>query len=110
LENNIGIYSVNKQRLVQINFEEDLNFKNVLIVDDAIDTGYSIKQVISALSARFSNIGLIKVAVITLTKKSPVYFPDYYIYNNQLCLFPWSLDSLEYEEYLRIYNNINKIK
>lgn len=64
----------------------------VLIIDDAIDSGATIKKVSEQLQERFSDIEL-RVAVITVTTPHPLCDADFCLYHNRtLCRFPWSND------------------
>lgn len=64
----------------------------ILVIDDAIDSGDTLYAVVQTLKKVNPSVE-VKVAVITVTTKSPRIFPDYYIYNNRtLIRFPWSSD------------------
>lgn len=66
--------------------------KNILIVDDAIDSGATLKVVVENLYQKFPGRD-IRSAVITVTGKEPSYEPDYCIFNNQTIIrTPWALD------------------
>ena len=65
---------------------------NVLVVDDAVDSGATLRNVISALMDISPN-NVIKTAALTVTRKSPIVMPDYYLYHDRtLMRFPWSED------------------
>lgn len=65
----------------------------ILIVDDAVDSGFTLADVIENIKARTQNAD-IRTAVITVTRKSTFIKPAYCIYQNSLLVrFPWSLDS-----------------
>lgn len=64
----------------------------ILVVDDAIDSGFTIEVVCNALRERYVNPE-IKIVVITVTTASPVVEPDFCKYHNRtLVRFPWSID------------------
>lgn len=66
--------------------------QNVLLVDDAIDTGTTLKLIHETLSNRYP-LATIKIAVITVTSNKPMIDADYYIYHDRtLVRFPWSND------------------
>lgn len=66
--------------------------KNVLLVDDAIDTGATLKLLKDYLITNYPKID-VRVAVITVTMREPMIKADYCIYNNRtLVRFPWSND------------------
>ena len=72
---------------------KDLGEKaTVLLVDDAIDTGATIRQARLQLLEQFPGITL-RVAVITVTIPHPICDADFCLYHNRtLCRFPWSND------------------
>lgn len=65
--------------------------KNILIIDDAIDSGKTMFVVKSNLQQKFPK-AKIKIAVLAWTIDSSIIKPDYYLYNNTLLRFPWSND------------------
>lgn len=69
------------------------NYKNILLVDDAMDSGETLKAVIRSIKIQNPKAN-IKTAVLTVTIPNSNYIPDYYIFNNStLIRFPWSIDS-----------------
>jgi len=67
------------------------SIKNILIVDDAIDTGKTMFIVKNNLKQKFPK-AKIEIAVLTWTIDSSIVKPDYYLYKNTLLRFPWSND------------------
>lgn len=66
--------------------------RNILLVDDAIDSGATLNLIKEHIHKNYPNSN-IKIAVITVTTKTPIINADYYIYNNRtLIRFPWSND------------------
>lgn len=66
--------------------------KKVLLVDDAIDSGATLNLIRNFFFEHYPTSD-IKIAVITVTTKTPIINADYYIYNNRtLIRFPWSND------------------
>lgn len=65
--------------------------KNILIVDDAIDTGRTMFVISQKLKNAFPE-AKIKVAVISWTLDNSIVKPDYYIFKDILVRFPWSKD------------------
>lgn len=67
--------------------------RRVLLVDDSVDSGNSMKSSVEALLA--VNPGTkITTAAITITTLSPIISADYFLFNNQtLIRYPWSKDS-----------------
>lgn len=64
----------------------------VLLVDDAVDSGCTLKCVAEALRKAAPKVS-ITTAAITVTTERPVMMPDVAIYRDgTLCRFPWSAD------------------
>lgn len=67
--------------------------QNILIVDDAVDSGATLLAVVEAVRIDMPGAE-VRSAVITQTTPSPVITPDYTLYNNRtLIRFPWSMDA-----------------
>lgn len=65
---------------------------NILIVDDAIDSGATMNGVIKALNEQYPGNN-IKTAAITVTTSNPLLNVDFKIFKNrELVRFPWSKD------------------
>ncbi|WP_291118918.1 phosphoribosyltransferase family protein [Empedobacter sp. UBA7248] len=67
------------------------NYHKILIVDDAVDSGYTLKNVVDKLEKNNSSAKIYSLAVV-VTDKNAVKIPDYYLYSDVLIRFPWSLD------------------
>lgn len=65
---------------------------NILIIDDAIDSGSTISSVISHI-IKINSKADIRVGCITQTFKKPLIHADYCLYKRTIVKFPWSLDS-----------------
>lgn len=67
--------------------------QRILIIDDAVDSGVTLKSIYNAVNNVKGKTSQVKTGAITVTTKHPVIFPDYYLYNNRtLIRFPWSMD------------------
>jgi hypoxanthine phosphoribosyltransferase len=66
---------------------------SLLIVDDAVDSGATLYQVMDAVRRRTPEDTEVRSAVITVTTDQPLVQPDYSMFHRQLCRFPWSLDA-----------------
>lgn len=67
------------------------NAKNILLIDDAIDSGttlLAIKNVIYKINPKLT----IKIAVLTVTHKSPYIEADYRLFDRVLLRCPWAED------------------
>jgi hypoxanthine phosphoribosyltransferase len=65
---------------------------SILVVDDSVDTGATLIQVIDLIKQRAPDAD-IRSAVITVTTAAPLIDPDYTLFRQKLCRFPWSLDA-----------------
>jgi len=65
---------------------------NILIVDDAVDSGATLATVVNIIRNIAGSHAIIKTAVITVTTVHPFIEPDYLLYRYVLCRFPWSFD------------------
>ncbi len=85
------------ERDVRINFDEKckelLNKSGckILIIDDAIDSGATLRQVKGKLLGMYPECCCIS-AVMTVTVPTPAEKPDFRLFSNKLIRFPWSTD------------------
>ena len=78
--------------------------RKVLIVDDSVDTGYSIKTVYDKVSGYFTD-STVKLAALNVWEKSKnVIRCDYNRYRDTILRSPMSKDSKEYNDFMRMYN------
>lgn len=90
--------SGNPERHVDLDIPDEI-FKlmknpdtKVVVVDDAVDSGYTMRAVVEALTPVVA--GRIYTAAVTVTTDNPVFVPDVVLYdNNTLVRFPWSMDA-----------------
>jgi len=66
---------------------------NILIVDDAVDSGATLVAVNEAVRGVATGAASIRTAAITVTTENPLVFPDYSLHFLRLCRFPWSFDA-----------------
>lgn len=67
-------------------------YRKILIVDDAVDSGRTLKKVRDSIHSLYPQAE-IRTAVLTVTQPKPLAMPEYTIYNNStLIRFPWALD------------------
>lgn len=64
----------------------------ILIVDDAVDSGETLRSVSNYINEKTSNQAKIFTAAITTTFIDPIQKPDFSLYYRTLCRFPWSDD------------------
>lgn len=63
----------------------------VLVVDDAIDSGESMSEVLKYFESNF--LGAKLIAAYVVTQSNPAVLPDYCECTNVLIRFPWSKDA-----------------
>ncbi len=68
--------------------------KNILLIDDCIDTGYTIKAIKDYIEENFLN-NKVKTAVVTIAHRKPIIKVDYKLFNRVLIRFPWANDAKE---------------
>lgn len=84
----------NRKVIEKFSFPDYINScRNILIVDDAIDRGWTMVELEKRLR-KISPESRYKIAVITVTTDTPQKDADYYLYHDHtLIRFPWSLDA-----------------
>jgi len=83
----------NKQRNIDFH-GNDISIANcnfILIVDDAVDSGYSLKAVQQNIQIMAPN-AKIKTAAYVITQKNPVIVPDIFQHRDVIVRFPWVMD------------------
>jgi len=65
----------------------------VLVVDDAVDSGVTLATVLRLLRQTCPEHTEIRSAVVTVTLADPLAEPDFALYRGVLCRFPWSFDA-----------------
>lgn len=65
---------------------------SILVVDDAVDSGVTLLEVLGTVRKR-APTARVRSAVITVTSDTPLVYPDFALYDGQLCRFPWSVDA-----------------
>lgn len=63
----------------------------IVIVDDAVDSGYSLKAVIEHFGKLYPGVDVFS-STFTTTQRNSVIVPDYSFFRYKLVRFPWSLD------------------
>lgn len=105
-ELNSNYHKKNSNR--KISFDKNIwnkykNSKKILLVDDSVDTGYSIKLAKDAIKKYFKDAE-IKIAVYNVFDSSKEIIDiDYNLYQNTIIKGPWSNDSKEHSKYLKLY-------
>lgn len=69
------------------------DYRRMLVVDDAIDSGVTMSAVVTAIRDRYPDVE-VRTAVITETDPNALIKADFSLYNNKILIrFPWSMDS-----------------
>lgn len=108
-EINSTYHEVKKDRKVQYNesiYNKHLYKKKILLVDDSIDSGYSIIETKKIIKRLFKK-SEIKIAVFNTMSKS-VIKPDFTLYKDTMINGPWSNDSKYHLTFLEKYNDWKK--
>ena len=100
------IHEIKKDRHVYIESQLPPKGKNLLLVDDAIDTGYSLKAVLDFLITKEYRRRDIKIAVLTTTQNNVICKADISLFDQVSFAFPWSYDSKEYDRTWKLYETI----
>lgn len=69
-------------------------FRRIAVIDDAVDSGVTLACVMTALKQRLPAEVTVRSGAITRTRspEKTIIQPDYFIYENTECCFPWSPD------------------
>ena len=101
-----NIHVIKKDRHVYIERQYPANGKKILIVDDAIDTGYSLNAVLNFLKNNCHDRRQIKIAVLTTTRSDPKCRADISLFEQVSFAFPWSYTSKEYNQTWSLYEKL----
>lgn len=90
----LGTFTPDAEELAQITHLLSLRGAEarVLVVDDAVDSGATLRAVLDTVSEILPPDAVLKSAALTVTTAEPLAEPDYSAYRYVLCRFPWSLD------------------
>lgn len=105
-----SIYEKDKNRNITFNkhiYNLHEKKKKILLVDDSIDSGYTIIEAKQALENIFKNAE-IKIAVLNCMDKS-IIKPDFILHHNTLLCGPWSNDSKYYKQFVKTYEEWKKV-
>lgn len=103
-----GIHNKHSERAVV--FRSDYNdidknaVRNILIVDDSVDTGHSLKAVTETVVEQYP-LATVKLAALNVWKQSEsVIKCDYFKYVDTILRTPMSKDSKEYKTFLELFH------
>ena len=73
--------------------EHDRRTMNIFVVDDCVDTGWTLKSVVDFLRGIVGNTCTIQSGSLAVSLEQPVMRPDFSLYQNKQVRGPWSYDS-----------------
>ena len=99
-----------KRQTRHIEFHQEINhihqpeaIKKILVVDDSIDTGHSMKQVVDFVRQHFTKAEIRIFVLNEMTGQEPIIKADYTLFRNTIMRTPMSSDSREYYKFLKLY-------
>ena len=109
IELNSSLHFIKRKRFVHINQGYPPTNKNILIVDDAIDTGVTLQTVQDFLLLKGYTRDHLRTAVLTTTSKNSQFKADICLFKQKVFAYPWSYDSVNYNEAQEIYRKLKDI-
>ena len=106
IELNSSIHKIKSERKVR--WLSDISMyhpKQILLVDDSVDTGYSIVSVKKIIKDLFPDCEIRTAGLNVWDKSKNVVNIDYSLYNNIIIKAPMSKDSKYYDEFIDMYVN-----
>lgn len=93
----------------RISFDESIwkkykKCKKILLVDDSVDTGHSMKFAKKAVQEYYSNSQVVTAAYNIFDAAKEIIDIDYKLYENAILKGPWSNDSNEHSIHEKQYN------
>ncbi|WP_338587249.1 phosphoribosyltransferase [Clostridium baratii] len=106
IELNSNIHSKMSERKIIYDesvWEKFSDRKKIILVDDSVDTGHSMKQCKESIEKFFKNSDVKLASLNVFSKSEEVIKIDYYLYKDKLCKGPWSNDSKENNKFIKLY-------
>ena len=114
MELNSGVHKVDKERNIfwdpmDANFiKNNKGIKSILLVDDSVDTGYSMLQVSNKICQELDDVTVRTAAINVWSKSAGVCETNYSNYRDTIIMTPMSKDSKEYPAFESLYNQRQK--
>lgn len=95
-----------------VEFITDINgfpvkeIKNIMIVDDSVDTGYTLKAVKEVVQMYFTEAVIRTAGFNVWDKSKEVIVTDFALFNNTIIKAPMSKDSKDYKKFIKQYHLI----
>jgi hypoxanthine phosphoribosyltransferase len=74
----------------------------IIVIDDAVDSGSTLKDTLNFLSGLVNKDTIIKTACINITYVNPGVKPDFFIYKRCMVRYPWAIDFRKKNEKSRV--------
>ena len=101
-----GVHNQHSERSVVFHDCDEVDMDSVekiLIVDDAVDTGYSLKAVAEKVREKYPNAKIKRAALNVWKQSEEVVQCDFHKYCDTILRTPMSKDSKEYKLFLNLY-------
>ena len=83
-------------------------YKNILIVDDSVDTGNSLVAVLAETQQMFKNSQIYTYGLNVWDESKKIIKTDFYSYENTIIKAPMSKDSKEYKLFCELYKKMSQ--
>ncbi|HWO76920.1 MAG TPA: phosphoribosyltransferase family protein [Bacillus sp. (in: firmicutes)] len=105
-----GVHSKNAERRVYLNqgFEKLERAQNILVVDDSVDTGNTVKQVHGYIINKFGKKSVRLASLNYFEESIQIFRVDYSLYKDTILIGPWSKDSKYYSDFVKRYEEWEK--
>lgn len=112
IELNSKVHTKNKERYVEFHksieqLQKD-KFHKILLVDDSVDTGISMKIVCDSIRKIFNNADVVSYSLNVWKKSKAVFETNYSSYEDTVIRTPMSKDSREYKIFCKMYDKESK--
>lgn len=108
LELKTKVHKRNTERKIEfhklIDVMDTSGYKNILIIDDSVDTGNSMKLVCEAVKEKFTDARIKTYSLNVWEDSIQVFKTDYSTYENTVIRAPMSKDSKEYNAFCKLYD------
>lgn len=102
-----GVHDKNTERSVKFHTAvkeiDKAKIRKILVVDDSVDTGHSMKVVVDAVKRSFPDAEIKSAGLNVWDKSEKIFKTDFALYKNVIIKAPMSKDSREYRQFVEIY-------
>ncbi len=81
------------------------SYRNILIVDDSVDTGHSMKSVYEITTQTFTNASITTYSLNVWEQSKTCFHTDYNSFEDTVIRTPMSKDSREYGAFINLYDS-----